>query len=92
MNLRNLKECIAVLIGLYLKKNGAVSCVKFAFHLIWPLYPVSWPGFDCGQISIETATHSLVHKAVSWFNPHANMWGPCGPRKTLIAAQTIAFI
>ncbi len=62
------KECVAVLIGLY-KKNGAVSCVGIDFYLIWSLYHAVWDGssytwipswteFDCGQISIETATHS----------------------------------
>ncbi len=51
------------------KKNGAVSFVGNDFHLIWPLYIwiPSWTGFDCGQISIETATHS--------FNPNVTFRG-----------------
>ncbi len=34
-----MKECVAVLIGLY-KKDGAVSCVGIGFYLIWSLHLV----------------------------------------------------
>ncbi len=37
------------------KKNGAVSCVGSGYPKMH-----SWSKFGYGQISIETATHSLI--------------------------------
>ncbi len=47
------------------------------------------------DVSIQLMKHYLWIKSVMLFvventlNPHTNMWGPRGPRKTLKAAQTL---
>ena len=69
------KECVAVLTMLY-KKNDVVIYVGSTFLSDWALHRIyvpygvweggsytwitSWTGFDYGQISIETATHSFL--------------------------------
>ena len=63
------EESVALLTMLY-KNNGAVSCVVSDSLSDWALYRgiqqggsevriSSWTGLNHGQISIETATHSL---------------------------------
>ena len=56
-----LEECDAVLIGVY-KNNGSYSWIP------------SWTGFDYGQISIETATHSWSFHPMKDRFPFCFVW------------------